>query len=776
MDSSIKKKIFKGSIVILICCIIAELSIFNFRHWLSLGYQETDITSYFSAKNGLREISYEDAKKKSAVELDNDKARYFEVANPKVNAYIEALGVNKSIKNIYIDIFNVKTMNEEPENDSFDLVTFNVYYTDKGNHQYNYLGSRLSVVDGIEKSRYKTSTSVGMTEKLEIKLEPNTNDNWKQNEYRFKDKVIGINKISINKPVPLDFNFIRLSIVFVIVWVIRFIFVDKHSEVLEYKLNKSSKKQRYATFVVGFLLILFSSNFFMNARDVDPRDYINTMYYKLCDSILRGKVSQTTVPQYWLSRLDNVYDANNRQHYMTPDATETNGTQAQFTNGSPVKQAYNNGFRWRLAHFGGVAIDKYVNNYQFDNVYYNGKYYIYFGLAPLYLILPYRLITGLDLDLRVYSFIMTCFLCFAAFKFMRIALSKFCKSISYIGYILAASILFLSSECLISRQVLIYHLLLYNSVSFALIGMSFFLSCYDEEKKKVSCIKIALGSLFMALIVTARPHVILSVITIVPLLWQLTFKERALFSRKSIGATIGLILPVLMVAAVQMAYNYIRFGSVLEFGANYQLTVNDVLNRRTGLSSFCYDMFLMLFSGIQTSFEFPFIQAQSFTAIWKMAMGTNDMGPVQFGGVFAKYIIMWFIPLIFAVKKQLKDNRSWGFTLCCTISGFAIAAAVIFKIGYWQRYVCDFVFLLIIASVLIGDSLIAKWKDNIIGYKVRKYVFGMMFITLVSCLLLYFVTVPEECMVSGNSVDLLGTDILNPKFFYKVYYALMFMV
>ena len=39
------------------------------------------------------------------------------------------------------------------------------------------------------------------------------------------------------------------------------------------------------------------------------------------------------------------------------------------------------------------------------------------------------------------------------------------------------------------------------------------------------------------------------------------------------------IVPFIMVGIVLMFYNYIRFGSFLDFGANYNLTTNDMTKR-----------------------------------------------------------------------------------------------------------------------------------------------------------------------------------------------------
>ncbi len=75
-------------------------------------------------------------------------------------------------------------------------------------------------------------------------------------------------------------------------------------------------------------------------------------------------------------------------------------------------------------------------------------------------------------------------------------------------------------------------------------------------------------------------HVFLSL----PLFWE-EIKEKRFLKLRTI---FGFILPYLIVAAGLMYYNYARFGSPFDFGANYNLTTNDMTARgmelgRTGL-------------------------------------------------------------------------------------------------------------------------------------------------------------------------------------------------
>jgi hypothetical protein len=747
--------------------------VFNFRHWESIGYKEYDITKSLSARYGLEEISYEEAVKESVDKEPDSGERYFKVINSTDAALLEVLGLNKHIDNLYIDARCLPRSEDKPYCDSYDAVSFEIGFTDKRNSEY-YPGGRFIIASGVERSKYRFANLVGESDRLKLILKPNVNDKY-NSANPFKGKIIAVRAVSINKTVPFELNPIRIGIVFVLLSLICLVFIGKRSYILEYKLNRGAN-QRVLTLLVEIGLILFCSNFVMAGRSIETNDYVSTEYYRLCDSIIyQHRLSQLIEPQNWLSRLTNVYDTYRRQRYMTPnDAGSLLKEGAEYADNTAVSQAYSDGFRWRLSHFG--TDNKVTNNYMLDIVYYNGKYYVYYGIAPLIMILPFRLITGLDLSYVIHSFIMMAILCFVCFKLVKELLLRYCKDVSYLYYLLASAIVFLGGGAnILIRGDDLYHIVYYYALVFALGGMCCFITCYDEAKERVVPWRIALGGFLMAMTVTARPQVLISVIAIVPLLWELTFKRRALFSRKGAVATLSLILPVAAVACFQMWYNYVRFDSVLEFGANLQLTVNDVLNRKSGFMEFMASAYLMLFSGTQSDIAFPFIKAQDIAYSWRLAVGTHDTGPIQFGGLFSKYIILWALPLIFAVRGKLKENKAMGITVGLIGSGGIIMCMVLLLIGYWQRYVVDFTVLLLLASVIIAHCIAEKWSNTVVALKVKRWVVFFMCVTALSCVLLCFVPLLESYVLNGGNVNMVGVDVTEPNFFYKVYYAIMFM-
>ena len=83
----------------------------------------------------------------------------------------------------------------------------------------------------------------------------------------------------------------------------------------------------------------------------------------------------------------------------------------------------------------------------------------------------------------------------------------------------------------------------------------------------------------MALVVGCRPQLIVLSLVAFPLFWRKYITKRTILTRKGAIEFACLIAPYIVVAAGLMLYNHARFGSFTDFGANYNLTVNDMTKR-----------------------------------------------------------------------------------------------------------------------------------------------------------------------------------------------------
>ncbi len=85
------------------------------------------------------------------------------------------------------------------------------------------------------------------------------------------------------------------------------------------------------------------------------------------------------------------------------------------------------------------------------------------------------------------------------------------------------------------------------------------------------------GCLSLALAVGCRPTYLFISLIILPILAQKLIKNVKSKNKKEvIKELIAVMIPYITVGLALMYYNYIRFDSIFEFGAKYQLTINNM--------------------------------------------------------------------------------------------------------------------------------------------------------------------------------------------------------
>mgnify|MGYP006992090153 CR=1 FL=1 len=179
------------------------------------------------------------------------------------------------------------------------------------------------------------------------------------------------------------------------------------------------------------------------------------------------------------------------------------------------------------------------------------------------------------------------------------------------------------------------------------------------------------------------------------------FNDKHLFSKKGVIDLVSLAMPVIVVASGIMYYNYIRFGSPVDFGSSYNLTTNDVTSRglvfgRTGLGLFTY-----LFQPPQFTAVFPFIEA--------VDIKTNYIGKTIteycFGGLITSLPFLWTLFLLPKVKATLKSKKLFAFTIAIVAIGIAIVIADTQAGGLLQRYYSDFGYIFFLGAIFVIYAL-----------------------------------------------------------------------
>lgn len=161
-------------------------------------------------------------------------------------------------------------------------------------------------------------------------------------------------------------------------------------------------------------------------------------------------------------------------------------------------------------------------------------------------------------------------------------------------------------------------------------------------------------------------------------------------------------IPILLVACIAGAYNNARFGSPFDFGANYNLTTNDMTHRGSNLDRLPLAFFSYLIEPPAFS-----LSTHSFIPV---NLDTNYLGTTisqsMYGGIFSLTPVVFFAIFIYIVKPHSKKDSavSWliAISLVCTMTIVAFDAN---GAGILMRYFNDFGLLLALAALLSTLSL-----------------------------------------------------------------------
>ena len=333
-------------------------------------------------------------------------------------------------------------------------------------------------------------------------------------------------------------------------------------------------------------------------------------------------------------------------------------------------------------------------NDMWDHAYYNGHYYMYFGVVPVVtLFLPYRVLTGSSLTTyhatQLYAgfFIVGLFLLFAYLS------RKFFPKLPMAAYLLLSTAISVMSIWYCVDYPALYCTAIMSAMCMMLWSLYFFVrAVFDEEITKKTFIFAALGSLLGALAFGCRPTIALGNLMVIPLL--ITFIRSRRLTGKQWGLTALCALPYAAVAAGLMWYNYARFGNPFEFGQSYQMTVADQS---------------------QYGNVFANIDWKNLGENLKKALFRADCGPLDYG-IFVAFPIL-FLGIIGAVRKGSRSylfQKGLGFVIPTAVitTVVIIAMGILWTPYLLPRYTMDYVWLMGLALFVGVGALYQREKVN----------------------------------------------------------------
>ena len=390
-----------------------------------------------------------------------------------------------------------------------------------------------------------------------------------------------------------------------------------------------------------------------------------------------------------------------------------------------------------------------------DHAYHDGKYYVYFGVAPLITIYyPIYLVTGEAPCAALAAFIATLYallgLYFGLTRLMRTllrAVNPLLLSLSLITMALASGIYML-------QGMMVFYILPYL-LSFAALGVTLgtvtslytlvrLSKCRREPRKWRWGVYVELVVLGLSVVamVTARPlNLSYQLLLLVPACWWLLRTQVALTTKLKAAVCVG--IPVLLGAILVMWYNYARFESVLEFGQFEQLTVFDTHYHELTLNfelifGVLYHYFFENFNLIA---NFPYV-----TPVFAPDLNLgNGTGSFERAGLLF-FPCFWALPLLWLLYRAVPKQHHWQQQL---LRGLLLMAAAVpllmivvgINAGFNIRYLCDATVVWAPLAALACAQLDCRDAGHADDAPHRAFIYwGVVAACLFTCATMFFIT------------------------------------
>ncbi|MEI3230452.1 MAG: cytochrome C oxidase Cbb3 [Gordonibacter pamelaeae] len=610
----------KSILAILALAFLLETFLFNINYFTSAGYQPISLND----KLNLQETVDEQYKLTA------------------VNHTLEFSNLNTEVHNIWLN-FDYRQPAQE--------LTVKIQFTDDAHHtyfdstEYTVGVPDVSVSTLSDQSEYINLNTSGLVDNLKIEI---TGDDV---SYPIK-----LSDVVLNARHPFDFNagrFLAMAGILLLAFAFR-----PRSAIYRIHIVDEPRKSKAAIIAAVVIEVsLMSSFLFMgsnlvgvatqgyNSGSWDGRSIVNTFevggdnaqqYAELAKAMAHGQLYLEEEPPQWLQDMSDPYDKGARD-------------EAQKETGEP---------------------------YLFDVAYHDGHYYVYFGVVPVVLFyLPFYLITGANFPtaigvlLACIAFVLGCSALldrFARYHFKRVSLGLYL--LLQIPLVTCCGILYLL------KFPTFYSLPIMLGLAFSVWGLYFWMRGRASAARSTGPEKWYLaGSLCMALVVGCRPQLVVLSLLAFPLFWRTYITERRLFTARGAREFACLVAPYAVVAAGLMGYNYARFGSLTDFGANYNLTVNDMTKRGWNLGRLAPALFAYFLQPPCVTGVFPYVQPAPFDTTY---MG-QTIKEVTFGGILACLPVLWVLPFakrILTLRMRQRSTRTiMGVIVVLLASGVIVA-------------------------------------------------------------------------------------------------------
>ena len=259
---------------------------------------------------------------------------------------------------------------------------------------------------------------------------------------------------------------------------------------------------------------------------------------------------------------------NKNQYELTADAFLNGQLYLDYGDMDPRLLAMSNPYDTKARRELGVR-------YHWDHAFYNGRYYMYFGVVPVFLLfIPYKLLTGVSLTTYHATQIFVGLSIIGLFAFFRLLSKRFFPKLSFAVYLLLSAAISLTSMVHCIAKPAMYMTAFAAGICMEIWSVFFYVKAvWATENENRAIFRAFLGALLGALAFGCRPSIALGNLIVIPCL--IVFLRQRKITGRLFLKLAGAASPYIIIGALLMVYNYVRFDSPFEFGQSYQLTVAD---------------------------------------------------------------------------------------------------------------------------------------------------------------------------------------------------------
>ena len=615
--------------------------------------------------------------------------------NSGESASIEFKNIGREVATIYVDV----SSSDSPSG------TVDIAYSDETSAAYRH-DAHLNYINNDENSKYIICSFSGKVNDLCFNISATD--------------TVTVKSISINKDIPFDFSWVRFIIILIaVLFLVTLAYLISMRKAVEKSLMfKIATAVVTAGFVfVAVVLLLVRGDM---VYDLFKNPDTNQMNKEIVDSFEAGQVSMLETPSDEMLALENPYDLSQRSE-------------------------------------AGVS-------YPWDHLFYDGKYYSYYGIGTvLTLFLPYHLITGNYFPSLwatfIYSIAGIIFLSLSYYVFITRLFPKISKGIAISGLVIVQATSFVWYCITIGN---FYELAQVSGFAFLTAGMFFLLRSGVVGEGKISRPNICVATVLLSIAVLCRA--VLALYCIVSLLfiyagvrkiirtsYEHTFRAN---KKPVITFLLAALVPFAVIGSVQMIYNYLRFGSILDFGIYYTLTIYDYQHIQFHFPLVLIAIYNYLFTVPKVSTVFPFVTSNydslSVNGYYFLA------GFSSAGIIFRSVPVLGYIFSGKAYKRSANPNKRLAaiiIILGCILVPL-IQMAMIWEYGYTPRYAVDFAW-----QMLFGAFAVWFVIHEHTSASVKKIMYIIFAVSAVISVIINFALVYEFVMDYGNTLNGIPLEI-----------------